>query len=208
MSPRAWRWGLLAVAVAGLTGCTSALQGAAVEAGLQAPPAQTLGNGLPHDFGGKSNLLANGSFTFGTSPWVPTEHAKIEWTKRPHRFGPTALLATPTSFRPFGARVEIATAPTVHDHFWLSGWVRGNRGAQVIAQLYANGAHAGKVVVIGTTARVLTGRWQRISVRGVVEHKGYAYVSGGIYVATKVSLTSSLAIDGVEATQARENSSR
>ncbi len=209
VSPRAWRWGLLAIAVASMSGCTSGLNGAAV-GGSQ--PAVTVGevlsNGLAHQFGGKSNLLPNGSFTAGTSPWQPTAHAAIVWTKKPHRFGKTALLARPTSLRPYGARVEIFAAPAVHTIFSLSGWVRGNRGSEVIAQLYARRPHSKNVVVIGTTTRILTGRWQRISVQGRVEHAGAAYVSGGIYVDTRISLTSSLALDGVKATQTSERSSR
>ncbi len=209
VSPRAWRWGLLAVAAASMTGCTSALNGAAV---APAPPVVTVGEvlqrGLAHQFGGESNLLPNGSFKVGTSPWQPSEHAEIVWTKKPRRFGKTALLARPTSFRPFGARVEIATAPAAHTVFSLSGWVRGNRGSEVIAQLYANGPRKNKVVVIGTTTRILTGKWQRISVQGRVKRAGPAYVSGGIYVDTRVSLTSSLAIDGVKATQKSERPPR
>jgi hypothetical protein len=200
---------VLAVAAAGLSGCTSALNGAAV--GPSQPVvtvAEVLRSGLPNDFGGKSNLLPNGSFSAGTSPWVPTAHSTISWTKKPHRFGKTALLAQPTSFRPFGARVEIAATPPVHTVFSLSGWVRGNHGSKVVAQLYENRSHTGQPIVIGTTARVLTGAWQHIWVQGRTEHAGSAYVSAGIYVATKVSLTSSLAIDGIKVTQTHERPSR
>ncbi len=199
---------MLAVAVVGMSGCTSALNGAAVAPGQ---PAVTVvevpTNGPAPQFGGTSNLLPNGSFTAGTSPWQPTAHAGIVWTKKPHRFGKTALLARPTSFRPFGARVAITSAPAVHTIYSLSGWVRGDRGSKVIAQLYALRSHS-RVVVIGTTTRILTGRWQHISVRGRVTRAGTAYVTGGIYVDTRISLTSWLAIDGVKATQTSERPSR
>jgi hypothetical protein len=199
---------LLAVAVASMTGCTAALNGAAVEPGQQVVTVgEPLTYGLVHEFGGKSNLIPNGSFKVGTAPWQPTKYATIAWAKRPHRFGKTALVARPKAFGPFGARVEIALAPAVHTVFSLSGWVRGDRGSEVIAQLYAIRANSRNVIVIGTTARTLTGRWQRIAVKGRVDRAGFAYVSGGFYVDTRVSLTGSLAIDGVKATQKSERPS-
>lgn len=191
-----------------MSGCTSALNGAAV-GGTPSPAvtvAAVLTSGLAHQFGGPSNLLPNGSFEAGTTPWL-TMDSTIEWTKKPHRFGKTALLARPTAFRPFGARVEIAALPATPTVFSLGGWVRGKRGSEVIVQLYAN-MRSGKAVVIGTTADTLSGTWQHVSVRGRAAHAGTAYISGAIYVNTRVSLTSWLAIDGVEATQKSARTSR
>jgi hypothetical protein len=203
------RWGLLGVAAASMSGCTTALDGAAVGASPN-PAAVTVvqvpTSGLAHQFGGPANLLANGSFDAGTSPWV-TMDSTIVWTKKPHRFGKTALLARPTRFGPFGARVEIAALPAAPTAFTFSGWVRGKRGSEVIAQLYAN-MRSGKAVVIGTSAEILRGRWQRISVRGRLVLARTEYVSGAIYVFTRISLTSWLAIDGVKATQTSETPSK
>ena len=46
-------------------------------------------------FGGPDNLLRNGSFEQGVTPWVPFTGSKLALTKSVHRFGRLALLARP-----------------------------------------------------------------------------------------------------------------
>jgi Carbohydrate binding domain len=199
---------MLLVALAA-TGCGSALHGAGVvgpgatEAGAVTV---TVSNGVSvrtkAPFGGAANLVPNGSFEAGTSPWVAFTGSKLTVTNSVHRFGRIALLVRPKRKSPVSlgaALVDLAARPARGSRYAFTAWVKASpHGALARVQLSVLKRPKTWVPVAEAT-RPVTGGWQRLSVRGKVRLANGAYLRALVSINRTITPDSRLAIDGVRA---------
>ena len=187
-----------------VTACNTGLYGAAA-GGSPPPPATTVTTTPVHQYGGPTNLLPNGSFTGGTTPWVSNAAAKLFLTSRLHRIGSTALLvrpATPGSY--FSPKAVIASAPAKGQRYSFEAWAHGSPdlvGAPLLLELDAvvmTGPTTGRLVTVTQEYRPLGRHWRHFSVRGVVPVAGAASIVAIVGVQS-VSKHSWLALDGAAA---------
>jgi len=165
---------VVAGCAAGDYGAAAGSSGPAAAKRTASAPARTVFSPPSADeFGGPMNVLPNGSFDAGTKPWSAlggvkrSERPELIVTKRPHRFGSTALLVQEGGSVPFGAQVTAISTPTRGSSWRFSGWVQTSRnllGSTLVFQIYALSKRGGTVPV-ATFARRLSGRWRRVTSR-------------------------------------------
>lgn len=204
-------WGgaaLLVVVCLASSGCSLALQGAAV-AGRSSASQPAATTAATTTSSGPPNLVSNGDFEAGTSPWQPLRYSQVVATPRPHRFGHKALLALPTSAAvpSFGTQLKVLDDPLYQTAYEAAAWVRGSRHVKstVGLTLYVvkrDPKNAGAAQWVGVTVasrkRPLTDRWQRLSLRGTVPTLHALVLELEIVVTGTVKRWSTLAVDGVQ----------
>jgi hypothetical protein len=223
-------WGVLTfVALAAVTaGCASGDYGAAAGSQVSAPartrsePARTVSApASDRAFGGPANVVPNGSFDDGTSPWHPLggttkkTFPELLVTRKPCRFGTTALLVQEKLPQPFGAQVVAVSNPPRGSTWRFSGWVEAGRtlyGSTLVFQLYALTKRGG-TVPIATFSKQLTGRWSRVTkrwtrltVRGTTRIANATFVGARVYAKNSIPLAGWIALDGVTLTRVRSPS--
>jgi hypothetical protein len=182
------------------TACATGLSGAAVGSPPPTNAASTTTAGPPQ-FGGPLNLLPNGTFTAGTTPWEPSE-AGLQVTSTPH---PTALLvrpATPGSY--FATRAVVQWTPSKGQRYSFGVWVRaspdlvGSRVQVGLGAVKRTGPNQGVWVKVAEKHPVLASHWRHFFIRGKVPIAGALNISAVVGVQAK-SKYSWLALDGVAA---------
>jgi hypothetical protein len=181
------------------TACATGLSGAAVGAPPSKAPPPPIG----------TNLLLNGDFTSGTSPWVSNEAAHLLVTNRRRWVRSAALLlrpATPGSY--FSAKAVVLTAPSKNQRYSFEAWVQGSPdlvGAPVQVELGAlqmTGPATGQMVTVAQKYRPLGRHWRHFSVQGVVPFEGAVNLTAIVAVQSR-SKHSWLALQDVAVTQLR-----
>jgi hypothetical protein len=201
--------GILALAVS-LTGCASGVDGAGVVGNEASSGAGGAGISsvvpLPpteRQFGGRDNLVPNGSFERGPWPWVPFTGARNLTLTRAHKFGKFALLVRPrTKASAVGvADLNFAAKPAPGSRYSFSAWVRGPQGgppALAGVELAVLKAHRSTWTQIGAKGRPVSGNWQLLTATGTVP-KGNPVILRVTVSLNDVSPGTWLAIDGVDA---------
>jgi hypothetical protein len=154
-------------------------------------------------FGGRDNLVPNGSFERGVWPWVPFTGTRNLALTKAHKFGKVALLVRPGRESPAigAADLHFAAKPAPGSRYRFSAWVRGAKGgprALAGIELAVLEAHRSTWTQIGAKGRPVTGNWQLLTASGTVP-KGNPLSLRVTVSLNDVSPGSWLAIDGVKA---------
>lgn len=219
MTLRLGRTSLLLVLVGVLTaGCGAGVTGPVVTG--QNPAAALTGLKPPLPFGGRRNLIPDGSFenspgiasADGITPWVPFENSTLFLVQSgTTRFGRTALAVrvlparvAPTAGRQFGAEASFGFGqPVEGSRFRLTVWIEGDRGLwgnPVEVELQAVSANARPSTIAKRQTQLKPG-WQPVAVEGAVT-KSADYLRAVVSVQNSTRPpTPNLYLDGVTAFQ-------
>jgi hypothetical protein len=202
-------YGVLALTVLSVaTGCDAAVYGSGtslpgnLSTTVTTPTAVTTpsASGKPQ-FGGRSNLLPNGSFDLGTSPWQPNnpKWSKLFVTKSPHRFGKTALLVRPVQLQHFGVQAVLVGHPAEGSSYRFGIWADPSpdlRRSRVVVELSALKAGGTAWTKVATHTALAVPGWRHITVTAKLPIRRALYLRAIVFVERSITLGDWLALDG------------
>jgi hypothetical protein len=194
---------LLVLAGALTAGCGAGVNGPVVTGqNPGATPVAVTTTAIP--FGGRSNLILNGSFEHGIPPWAPTENSTLFLAgSKTTPFGQTVLaVQVPAVGRRFGAQTAFGFQPVssrsrfkVRFTVWISG--SPNLHSNPV-EVKLEGRSATARTTIGTVHTRLRSGWHRVTVEGGVAASA-DYLGAVVSVQNSIHESGVLELDGVTA---------
>ena len=144
-------------------------------------------------YGGPTNFIPNPSFEKNARYWEPWGSSRLVRNTRVKRFGTASGQVTATSALPFGVEtLNIVGNPSKGARFTLSVWVKGfpsTAHKRFVLELAETGGRAKwSTLATALTESKLTGKWQRLHVRGTVKRAQRTGLSVIMYLPSELAI--------------------